>query len=366
LGALRIERGYYHCQACGRGHHPADAAFGLDGGELTAGAAELVSLAGASESFAHAAEVVLPRMCGLAVAESTVERTTEAVGAEVGRAVEAKVPFDEPSVWDWHKDAEGMTCAYVAMDLTGVGRQGPGGASAEGEMIAVGMVYNPVPESREQWSNPRARRRPGWRARYVTSLEGQEAVAEPLRHTAGRVGMGRAQRWIAVCDGGSGLENLLRRHFGRLDAVILDFFHASEHLGDFAKAWCAGDPEAAEAAHKAWSHRLKHEGGAATLAWLESLDAASNPGARAAWSEVVTYFRNQHHRMDYPAYLAKGWQIGSGPVEAACKQVVNQRMKGVGMRWSHEGADAVGHLRALLLSEPTLWKSFWADYRKAA
>ena len=90
-----------------------------------------------------------------------------------------------------------------------------------------------------------------------------------------------------------------------------------------------------------------------------------NPKAREAWQEVVTYFRNQRHRMDYPAYLAKGWQIGSGPVESACKLVINARMNGAGMRWSHEGADAIGHLRALYLSERPLWTAFWANRRKA-
>jgi hypothetical protein len=37
--------------------------------------------------------------------------------------------------------------------------------------------------------------------------------------------------------------------------------------------------------------------------------------------------------MDYPRYRSKGWQIGSGPVESACKTVVGQRLKGPGMRW---------------------------------
>ena len=122
-----------------------------------------------------------------------------------------------------------------------------------------------------------------------------------------------------------------------------------------------GRRAAAEAAHAAWSHRLKHEGGAAILAWLEGLDIAANPRAQPAWEEVVTYFRNQVHRMDYPGYRAKGWQIGSGPVEAACKTVIGRRMKGSGMRWGHEGADAVCHLRALLLSEEGQWDAFWSQ-----
>jgi hypothetical protein len=365
LGPLTIERGYYHCTSCHHGNCPGDVAFGLGQSDLTSGAAELATLAGTLDNFARAAEVILPKMSGIAPAESTVERTTEAVGAELGCAIEAKVPFDEARAWDWHKDAEGMTCAYVSIDLTGIAKQGPGGAAAEGEMVAVGMVYNPVPEDQQQWAKPQERV-PNWQARYLASLEGQEAVAEPLRQLAGQVGIGGAQRWIAVCDGGAGLEDLLQSHFGRLDAVILDFYHASEHLGDFAKAWCPGDAEAAKAVHAAWAHRLKHEGGAAVLAYLEGLDLDSNPRARPAWEDVVTYFGNQVHRMDYPSYRAKGWQIGSGPVEAACKTVIGQRMKGSGMRWGHEGADAVAHLRALLVSEPGQWEAYWRNHRRNA
>jgi hypothetical protein len=365
LGPLTIERAYYHCPHCHQGHCPGDDAFGLDQGDLTAGAAELTSLAGALDSFARAAGVILPKMSGLAIAESTVERTTEAIGGELGQAVEAKVVFGEARAWDWHRDAQGMTCAYVALDLTGVAKQGPGGAAAEGEMVAVGMVYNPIPEDRSRWAKPNGPR-PPWQARYLASLEGQQAVAEPLRQLAGQVGVGQAQRWIALSDGGAGLEDLLRAHFGRVDAVILDFYHASEHLGDFAKAWCGGDADAVKETHAEWAHRLKHEGGAAILDWLTGLDIPGNPRARSAWEEVVTYFQNQHHRMDYPSYRAKGWQIGSGPVESACKTVIGQRMKGAGMRWSHEGADAVCHLRALLLSEKGQWGAFWANRRRKA
>jgi hypothetical protein len=86
LGPLTVERGYYHCPSCHRGHCPGDVAFGLDRSDLTSGAAELATLAGTLDNFARAAEVILPRMSGIAIAQSTVERTTEAIGTELGRA----------------------------------------------------------------------------------------------------------------------------------------------------------------------------------------------------------------------------------------------------------------------------------------
>jgi hypothetical protein len=82
-------------------------------------------------------------------------------------------------------------------------------------------------------------------------------------------------------------------------------------------------------------------------------------GLAAVREEVLSYFRNQVHRMDYPTYEANGWYIGSGAVESACKTVVGSRMKGAGMRWSEAGAHAVCHVRALYRSEPSQWTAFW-------
>ncbi len=277
--------------------------------------------------------MILPKMSGLSIAESTVERTTEAIGCQLGQALEAKVAFGEARPWDWHHDAEGKTCPTYRSIRPESPSRDRSGVAAEGEMVAVGMVYNPVPEDlptvgQTEW--PAAALAGAIRGQFGGPRGGGRAVASP----DGQVGIGQAQRWIALSDGGAGLEDLLRGHFGRVDAVILDFYHASEHLGDFAKAWCSGDAAAVEKEHAEWAHRLKHEGGAAILEWLEGLDIQGSPRARAAWEEVVTYFRNQHHRMEYPSYRAKGWQIGSGPAEAACKTVGWQTDERIG--------DAVG------------------------
>jgi hypothetical protein len=364
LGPIRPERAYYHCPHCHQGHCPGDAVLGLGAGDLTPGAAQAVSLAGVIVSFAEAAEEVLARLAGLRVSESTAQRTTEAAGEELGRRLAAGETLGPARDWAWHKDAEGMTCAYVSLDATAVPQQGPGAAQADGRMATVAMVYNPVPEDRACWAVPTGRR-PPWQARYLASLEGQATLGEPLRRQAAQVGMDRAARWIAISDGGAGLEDWLVTHFGRVEVVILDFYHAAEHLGELAKAWHGAGTEAAEAQDQRWAHRLKHEGGEAVLAELRALDGTSRPSAREVRRETVTYFENQVHRMDYPSYVAKGWQIGSGPVESACKTVVGQRLKCAGMRWGEQGSDEVCHLRALFLSERGQWDAFWAGDRKA-
>jgi hypothetical protein len=346
VGRVTVTRPYYYCPGCRAGHSPRDAALGLTAGDLTRGSAELAALAGALGSFAEAAEKTPPRLCGLRLSESTVERVTERVGADIGTRLAAGETFGPDRGWEWSRDAGGRTCAYVSADLTGVGMQGRDGSAADGRMAAVGMVWSAGDEGR---------------VRYVCGLTGLAALGEPLRNQAAQVGMGRADRWVAISDGGAGIEGWLRENFPRVEAVVLDFYHAAEHLCEWAKALHSDETEASRAAG-AWCHRLKHEGGGAVLAELMGIDVSGRSEAvREAHRGLLVYFGNQVHRMDYPSYRAKGWLIGSGPVEAACKQVVGQRLKGSGMRWSEAGADAVCHLRALFRSEKGQWDAYWAS-----
>jgi hypothetical protein len=285
VGTFPLDRAYYHGRSCGAGTAPWDEALGLSRRALTPGAKELVGLAGAVGSFGEAAEVVLKKLAALHVSESTVERASEAAGDDIGRRVAAGETFGASTPWDWHKDVEGVTCAYVSLGLTGLGMQGPGGAKAEGRMAAVAMVYNPVPEDRARWANPATTRTPESQARYVAGLDGRAALGEPLRKQAARVGMDRAGRWIALSDAGPGVEDWLRVNFGRVDAVILDFYHAAEHLGDLARALYPGDGSARKGWLDPLCHRLKHEGGGVVLEALRSLALDGRESVRKARAE---------------------------------------------------------------------------------
>jgi len=173
------------------------------------------------------------------------------------------------------------------------------------------------------------------------------------------VGTDRATRWVALGDGGHGIEESFRVHFPRA-VRILDFYHAAGHLADPAKAPHGPGTEAAEGLTGQWSHRLKHEGGGPVLQILEGLDLSGRSATVVEVHRRVTqYVRNHVERMDYPRYRAEGGRIGSGPIEAACKTVVNERMKRSGMRRGEGGADALCHLRALFKSESSRWDAFW-------
>jgi len=364
LGPLEFSRHYYHCEDCHEGTTPWDQIIGLDSKRQTPAAQEIVALGGTIDPFGESAEKVLVKMSGLRVSESTVRRTTEDVGAQIGDALASGDVFGASKKWQWHKDAEGKTVAYLARDATGVGIQGPNGAKAEGRMINIGMIYNPIPDENERRACPEQKRIP-WQARYVTTMNGLDGLSVPLRQQAGQVGMDAAERWIALSDGGNGLEDALRTDFPRVEVVILDFYHAAEYLGEIARAWHPTNAAAATAWLEPWCHQLKHEGGEAVLTRLRDLTVAPElpKTVRVRLEQAITYFENQKHRMDYPTYVAKGWQIGSGPVESACKTVIGMRMKQGGMRWGPDHADKIAHIRALFRSEASQWDGFWQRKR---
>jgi hypothetical protein len=354
VGTLRYRRAYYLCRRCGQGLFPFDRDAGLTSRSLTPALERVATLAGAvADSFEKGAEL-LEEMAGVRLSESTLERTTEDAGGRLAEIVAADVPLGPRVNWLWHKDYEGKTCAYVELDATGVRQQGDRGAAAEGRMAYVGMVCNPSPE----WPWPDEKPEP-MPARYLAGLSPLEEFVPRLRAPAGHVGMDRADRWIGLSDGGNGLEDRLVENFPRVEVVILDFFHPAEKLTGLARLLHPEDSTRAEDQARQWRGLLKEEGGAVLAAVLCEWDWPRRPGVSEAAGEVMGYLERHAHRMEYPEYLAKGWCIGSGAVESACKTVVGQRLKLAGMRWGEDGAHAVCHLRALYRSEKGQWDAFW-------
>ena len=359
FGPIHYRRAYYYCRRCGQGYCPFDDQAGVPAHQLTPAVERLASLAGGvGPSFEKGAEL-LHEMSGVRLAESTVERATEDVGERIAGLLAAGTTFGPEVRWRWQRDARGRTVAYGTIDATGTRQQGPQGGKAEGRMAYVGSIYNPPPP--DELRAP-GQARPATQARYVAGLYALEQMGPLLRRQAARVGMERAEVWVALTDGGNGLEAFAQQNFNRPDLVlILDFYHAASYLEELAQALHPGDADRAKRQAEQWCSLLKAEGGAVTLAVLREWDwpVRRSRALREKLAEVEAYFGKNVHRMEYPEYQAEGWQIGSGVVESACKTVVGQRLKGAGMRWGEAGAHALCHVRALYRSEKGQWKDFW-------
>jgi hypothetical protein len=358
LGTIRYRRAYYLCRCCGKGLFPFDHKAGLTTHNLTPALERVATLAGSvADSFEKGGDL-LDEMAGVRLSESTVERTTEDAGRRLAVIVHAGATLGPKVEWPWHKDYEGKRCAYVELDATGVRQQGAGGRGAEGRMAYVGMVCNPAPE----WPWPDEKSAP-MQARYLSGIYPLEEFAPLLRTPAGHVGMDRADRWIGLSDGGNGLEGRLRENFPRVEVIILDFYHPAEKLTGLARRLHPKSEDRAEDQARQWRQLLKEEGGAVLAAVLQEWDWPRREGLSEAAADLIGYLQGNAHRMEYPEYQARGWYIGSGAVESACKTVVGQRLKLAGMRWGEMGSNNVCHLRALYRSEKGQWEAFWRrDY----
>lgn len=151
---------------------------------------------------------------------------------------------------------------------------------------------------------------------------------------------------------------------GRAGYQIVDFFHAAEHLaGAMIAAYGEGTVKFNVEFEK-YRHILRHEtdGVEKVVRHLRYL-AGKHPRSRKLTC-ALWYFRDRRHRMRYATFARRHLPIGSGIIEAACKTLVSQRLKRSGMRWRHDGGQAILTLRALEQSDrfDRAWHMLAATY----
>lgn len=98
----------------------------------------------------------------------------------------------------------------------------------------------------------------------------------------------------------------------------------------------------------------------ALVTWMGRMESRSRlrgPAKRKAVDQLLRYAAERQEMICYPEFQAKGWQIGSGPTESMCK-VVPRRVKGVGMRWDRDHAEAVMALEGM--EQGHQWAQYWA------
>jgi hypothetical protein len=290
--------------------------------------------------FAHAARELgwLSRAPGgVLVSASAAGRLTEAAGAayvaEQTAAVEALEQHPTP-------EPPGPAVLQVSADgamISLVGKQW-----VEVKTAAIGAVVTATD------GEPRAQEPSYFSRRADHATFRRLALVE-----AHRRGVGTAGVVVAVQDGADWLQGFVDFH--RRDAVrVLDFPHAVEYLTR-AGHEALGLGMAATPASAAWlarqAHALKHDGPAPVLAAVRALP----PGAHR--DAALAYLEPRRAQIEYPAFRAAGYPIGSGLVEGANKVVVQDRLKGGGMHWAPASVDPMLALRTIVCADR--WDEAW-------
>jgi hypothetical protein len=183
--------------------------------------------------------------------------------------------------------------------------------------------------------------------RLVAVLGDIDTFGHRLHLEALRQGILHSSCTVWLSDGAQGLWRLFETHFAQYAFGVLDFYHAAQNLWRGIKVWLDGRTSTAKRWFVAARHRLRHGEADALLDDLAAAIALPDLPATAQThlTKLYAYLDKHRDHIQYEQLKALGLPIGSGLVESACKWLIQQRFKGVGMRWSEDGFTHLLHLR---------------------
>jgi hypothetical protein len=351
---VSYERNYYAGCECGRGKAPLDDQLGLEPGQVTAGLAALIGLAGSELAFEYSSRWLEPFLL-FRVSENTIRKETHCFGELQCQREEQWITQSQDRDYLQERlrtETERPKRLYGSIDGAHVRIEERQSRETEGEKwreMKVGCFYQAesVPESQhsKRHQQKRARGQPALRAkdiRYFCDIADVDDFMDLFWAMGCQEGADLAEEMVFVCDGAKWIWRMVETCFPQA-IQILDWYHAEERLErvaedafpkEKAKAWLD------DALTAMWEGDTRR-----VIAACEALSDKSEVASHA-----TVYFRNNAHRMRYDHFRNLDYLIGSGTVESGCKQIVSQRLKRSGAQWNLQGAVLTAKARAAWLS----------------
>jgi hypothetical protein len=193
------------------------------------------------------------------------------------------------------------------------------------------------------------------------AVHAKEALFAHLEAEAAARNSGHDRPVVCLMDGERALWGMQREHLSGAVGV-LDLLHVPERPWAAAHGFHA---EGGDGARRYVEERLRDLLPGRVGYVIAGLRRRLNGGRlsgpkRKVVKSAVEYLANNKEHMRYDEYLARGYPIGSGVAEGACRHLVRDRLEQTGMRWTVEGAQAMLHVRALYLNGQ--WEEF-LEYR---
>ena len=347
FGRVCYRRGYYLCEQCHARQSLLDRRMGIEAGQVTAGLAELLALAGVEIAFEEATRW-LEHYLLFRVSDNTLRKETERFGE-----------LQEVQETDWKEKSQEE--AWLQRRQRELGKQ-PGRlyGSLDGVMAPLigewrelkNIAWYRVEKVRSYQKRRRHAKRVGEQndlqaqdISYSCDFKTGDEFSDLFWASACQRQADLFEELVFVCDGAVWIWKLIERHFPHA-VQIVDWYHASEYLPPVAEAAFGLDTQP----YHAWlenARSLLWEGQIPKLIYA-CQQLSSHP--TTAVHKAVTYFTHNQKRMDYARFRQLGYFIGSGTVESGGKQISALRLKRSGARWTERGALLTAKARAAWLS----------------
>lgn len=364
VGPVEVLRPYYLCAHCGVGQFPVDAELDIENTEFSPGVRRMQAIVGQEAPFDRGREQ-MKVLAGLEVTTKSVERTAEAIGADIARREQVEIQ----KAFQWELPVvtgEPIRVLYVQMDGTGVpvvkketvGRQGKTeGQPAHTREVKLGCVF-----TQTRWDQEGYPIRDPDSTTYTGAIESAEEFGRRLYAQACGRGWSRALQKVVIGDGAEWIWNLVALHFPGAIQVV-DLYHARQHLWEVARKLYPNDQGKQKAWMKIHQKRLLDRGKIEKLVAALHAMESDNPEVAEKVRTEADYFERNAERMRYPKFRRQHLFVGSGVIEAGCKTVVASRLKRSGMFWTVRGANAILALRCCHLNGE--FEDYW-EARRAA
>jgi hypothetical protein len=166
---------------------------------------------------------------------------------------------------------------------------------------------------------------------------------------------------VCIMDGQVSLWSMLQIQQPQTQAnviEVLDLLHVTSRLWTAAHLFYKKNSEAAEQFVRERVLRVLRGEVLGVVRGLRAMGTRRlrTKKQREQLEKICCYFQNNHERMQYGLYLARGYPIASGVIEGACRHVVKDRLERTGMSWRVPGAQSMLDLRCIHLSSQ--WEGF--------
>ena len=357
LGPVTYWRSMFHCPVCQGTRYPGDEELDIVQTTRSPGLRRMMARAGSQSTFKEGRDD-LKIYAGLQVSAKDIERVAEGIGQQI----EAWLSQEREEIFrqgEPLRTDKTIPVLYISYDGTGVpmtreelrGRKGKQvDGSAKTREAKLGCVFTQTTTDAKGFPvrDPDS-------TSFVGAIESSEDFGWRIDAEAVRRGLFKAQRVVVLADSAEWIKNLWQLHFpGAM--FIVDLYHARQHISALCKILFARNNKKLEQQRIRWWTNLD-EGNIEKIIREAQKQLPEDPEENKKTQTEIHYFEKNKEHMRYANFRAQGLFVGSGVVEAGCKNVIGQRLKQSGMEWSIRGADAIISLRCAIKSNR--FEDYW-------